>query len=132
VPRAAPRRAACRAVPCRGEIVTPAALSLALRAMFDSGEATGLSATWEVRAACVLMHVVVTDGQLEAGVGPGVGVPDLIMTFAPESVPHLWLLLRDVAGAGRSRSAAAGQDADRTSTTNRSAPAGCPSPGLAP
>jgi DNA-binding HxlR family transcriptional regulator len=80
--------------PRPGEIVTPASLTMSLRAIFNHAEAAGLTASWEIHALDIVLHIVVTDGQLETGVGPAPFKPDLVMTFTPEDLPSFRALLQ--------------------------------------
>lgn len=80
--------------PRPGEIVTPAGLTMSLRATFNHAEAAGLTASWEIHALDIVLHVVVTDGRLDAGVGPAPGEPDLVMTFTPEDLPAFQALMQ--------------------------------------
>ncbi|MEV6864820.1 helix-turn-helix domain-containing protein [Streptosporangium subroseum] len=80
--------------PRPGEIVTPESLTMTLRAVFDHAAAAGLTASWEIHALDIVLHLVVTDGRLEAGVGPAPVEPDLVMTFTPEDLPSFQALMR--------------------------------------
>ena len=79
-----------------GDFVPPSSLSMALRAAFNRDEASGLTASWEIRAAGAVLHAVVTDGQLEAGVGPVPGQPDLVITVPADEVPSYRQILQSV------------------------------------
>jgi DNA-binding HxlR family transcriptional regulator len=80
--------------PRPGEIVTPESVTMTLRAVFDPAAAAGLTAAWEIRAAGgMVLHAVVTDGQLEAGVGPSPVPPDLVIAFKPEQLPSFQELM---------------------------------------
>jgi DNA-binding HxlR family transcriptional regulator len=70
--------------PQPGEIVTPESVTMTLRAVFNPGAAAGLTASWEVHAGDIVLYLVVTEGKLDAGVGPVPGGPDLTITFQPE------------------------------------------------
>ncbi len=74
--------------PRPGEIVTPEALILNLRAIFRTDEAAGLTASWEIHVRDTVLHAVVTDGKLDAGVGPA-AEPDLVITvkLAEDELP---------------------------------------------
>jgi DNA-binding HxlR family transcriptional regulator len=81
--------------PRSGEIVTPESLTMTMRAAFNAEQARGLSAAWEIHAADIVVHAVVADGRLAAGVGPSPVPPGLVITFAPdEGLPSLRALLR--------------------------------------
>ncbi|GHJ38647.1 helix-turn-helix domain-containing protein [Streptomyces sp. TS71-3] len=73
--------------PRPGEIVTPESVTVNLRAAFHPDAAVGMTATWEIRAPDVVVHLVVTDGKLAAGVGPAPADPDLVITFQPDRLP---------------------------------------------
>ena len=70
--------------PRPGEIVTPESVTMTLRAVFNESAAAGLTASWEIHAGDMVLYLVVTDGKLEAGVGPAPGGPDLVITFRPD------------------------------------------------
>jgi DNA-binding HxlR family transcriptional regulator len=70
--------------PREGEIVTAESLTMTLRAVFHHDEAAGVTATWEIHSGEFDVYAAVTDGKLDAGVGPGPGDPDLVITFRPE------------------------------------------------
>ncbi|GAA1311307.1 HxlR family transcriptional regulator [Planotetraspora silvatica] len=80
--------------PRPGEIVTPESLIMNLRGVFNAEAAAGVTATWEVRAPDLVVHLAVTDGKLEAGVGPAPGEPDLAIAFQPDGLPSYWELTR--------------------------------------
>ncbi|HTU71914.1 MAG TPA: helix-turn-helix domain-containing protein [Trebonia sp.] len=80
--------------PRPGEIVTPESVTMTLRAVFNADAAAGLSVSWEVRGGDMVLHLVVTDGKLEAGVGPAPGQPDLVITFQPEGLPSYQALVQ--------------------------------------
>lgn len=80
--------------PQPGEIVTPESVTMSLRAAFNADAAAGLTASWEVHAGDIVLHLVVTDGKLESGVGPAPGKPDLVITFRPEGVPSYQALIQ--------------------------------------
>ncbi|AWS43058.1 helix-turn-helix domain-containing protein [Streptosporangium sp. 'caverna'] len=73
--------------PRPGEIVTSESVIMNLRGVFDAEAAAALSACWEIRAPDLVLHLVVTDGKLEAGVGPAPAEPDLVITFQPDELP---------------------------------------------
>lgn len=73
--------------PRPGEIVTPESVTMSLRAAFNPDAAAGLTASWEIHAGDLVLHLVVTDGKLESGVGPAPGKPDLVITFHPDGLP---------------------------------------------
>jgi DNA-binding HxlR family transcriptional regulator/putative sterol carrier protein len=64
--------------PKAGDVVTPAALVVALRAGFRPGAARGLRATYELRVGDVVVHARVAGGRLEAGEGPA-DAPDVVV-----------------------------------------------------
>ncbi|MFC8664911.1 winged helix-turn-helix transcriptional regulator [Streptomyces sp. NPDC057199] len=70
-----------------GDLVPPSSLVMGLRATFNRDAASGLTASWELRAAEVVLHAVVTDGHLTSGVGPAPTEPDLVVTIAADAVP---------------------------------------------
>jgi DNA-binding HxlR family transcriptional regulator len=80
--------------PRPGEIVTPDSLTMTLRSAFNQAEAAGLTASWELRAPDIVVHLLVNDGQLEAGVGPAPAKPDLVITFTPEDLPSYQELMQ--------------------------------------
>ncbi|WP_436534164.1 winged helix-turn-helix transcriptional regulator [Actinoplanes sp. HUAS TT8] len=80
--------------PRPGEIVTPQSLAMTLRAVFDAGAAAGRTASWEIRAADIVLNVRVTDGKLAVGVGPHPAGADLVITFQPEDLPSYRALLQ--------------------------------------
>jgi DNA-binding HxlR family transcriptional regulator len=80
--------------PRPGEIVTPEGLTMSLRATFSPAEAAGMTASWEIRARDIVVHAVVADGKLEAGVGPSPVEPDLVMTFTPGELPAYGVLMQ--------------------------------------
>ncbi|QUQ68654.1 winged helix-turn-helix transcriptional regulator [Kutzneria sp. CA-103260] len=69
--------------PRPGDIVTPESVTMTLRATFNHGAAAGLTASWEIRAADLVLHAVVTDGKPDIGPGPAPGDPDLVVTVDP-------------------------------------------------
>jgi DNA-binding HxlR family transcriptional regulator len=80
--------------PRPGEIVTPESVTMSLRGVFNADAATGLTASWEIRADDLVLHLVVTDGKLESGVGAAPGKPDLVMTFHPDGLPSYQALIQ--------------------------------------
>jgi DNA-binding HxlR family transcriptional regulator len=82
--------------PRAGEVVTPESLTMNLRAIFQADEAEGLTASWEIHARDVVLHTVVTDGKLDAGVGPAPGEPDLLLTveLADDELPSYRAVVR--------------------------------------
>ncbi|MFI5613410.1 winged helix-turn-helix transcriptional regulator [Amycolatopsis sp. NPDC051903] len=66
--------------PRPGEIVTPESVTLNFRAAFDSDGAAGVTASWEIHAHDLVVHLAVTDGKLESGPGPAPGPADLVIT----------------------------------------------------
>ncbi len=83
--------------PRPGDIVPPSSVVMTFRAVFDAAEAAGVSASWEIRSPEFVLHAVVTDGRLEAGVGPAPGTPDLVITFATDELPSYRALMRAAA-----------------------------------
>ena len=81
-------------VPRPGEIVTPESVTVNLRAVFNADAAAGLTASWEIHADDIVLHLVVTDGMLESGVGPAPGKPDLVITFQPDGLPSYRALIQ--------------------------------------
>jgi len=81
-------------VPRPGEIVTPESVTVNLRAVFNADAAAGLTASWEIHADDIVLHLVVTDGKLESGVGPAPGKPDLVITFQPDGLPSYRALIQ--------------------------------------
>ncbi|HEY4460391.1 MAG TPA: helix-turn-helix domain-containing protein [Pseudonocardiaceae bacterium] len=63
-----------------GDIVTPESVTLTFRGVFDPDAATGLTASWEIHAHDLVLHLVLTDGKLESGPGPAPDKPDLTIT----------------------------------------------------
>jgi DNA-binding HxlR family transcriptional regulator len=70
-----------------GDMVPPSSVVMALRAMFDSAAAAGVTASWEIRAAGAVLYAVVTEGHLESGTGPAPGEPDLVVTVPADEMP---------------------------------------------
>ncbi|MBM9506216.1 winged helix-turn-helix transcriptional regulator [Actinacidiphila acididurans] len=70
-----------------GEIVTPSAVVMALRASFNPAAAAGLTASWEIHANDIVVHAAVTDGRLAPGVGPAPDHPDLVITLETDDPP---------------------------------------------
>ncbi|SDO63896.1 winged helix-turn-helix transcriptional regulator [Lentzea jiangxiensis] len=66
--------------PQRGDVVTPEGLVLNLRAVFQPAEGAGLTASWEIHVRDVVVHAVLTDGDLVTGLGPAPAEPDLTIT----------------------------------------------------
>jgi DNA-binding HxlR family transcriptional regulator len=64
--------------PKGGDVVTPAALVIALRAGFRPAAARGLHATYELRVGDVVVHARVAGGRLDAGEGPA-EAPDVVL-----------------------------------------------------
>ncbi len=76
--------------PRPGEVVTAESLVIALRTTFRPEAASGLTATWELHATDdIVLHAVVDDGELEAGVGPAPRPPDLVITGTGNGPPPL-------------------------------------------
>jgi len=80
--------------PRPGEIVTAESVTMTLRAVFNAEEAAGLTASFEIHAADIVLHLVVTGGKLEAEVGPALGKPDLVITFQPDGLPSYRSLIQ--------------------------------------
>lgn len=80
--------------PRPGDIVTPESVTMSLRGVFNPQAAAGLTASWEIRSTGLVLHAVVTDGQLEAGVGPAADKPDLVITFEPDDLPSYRALMQ--------------------------------------
>jgi DNA-binding HxlR family transcriptional regulator len=80
--------------PRPGEIVTPESVTMSLRAAFNADAAAGLTASWEIHADDLLLHLVVTAGKLEAGPGPAPGKPDLVITLKPDGLPSYQALIQ--------------------------------------
>ncbi len=80
--------------PRPGEMVTPESVTMTLRAVFNADAAAGLTASWEIHADDLVLHLVVTDGKLESGVGPAPGKPDLVITFHPDGLPSYQALIQ--------------------------------------
>jgi DNA-binding HxlR family transcriptional regulator len=66
--------------PQPGDVITPDAAVLNMRANFQPAEATGVSGSWEIHVGDLVLHAVLTDGEFESGIGPAPGEPDLVMT----------------------------------------------------
>jgi DNA-binding HxlR family transcriptional regulator len=62
------------------ETVTPESVTMVLRASFNKDAAAGLTASWEIHSADIVLHAQVTDGKLDAGPGPAPGGADLVIT----------------------------------------------------
>lgn len=75
--------------PRPGEIVTPESVTLNFRATFNADLAAGLTASWEIHAHDLVLHLVVTDGKLDAEPGPTPNKPDLVLTaqLADDELP---------------------------------------------
>jgi DNA-binding HxlR family transcriptional regulator len=80
--------------PRPGEIVTPESVTMSLRAAFSPGAAAGLTASWEIHAGDMVLHLVVTDGKLDAGIGPAPGQPDLVIAFRTDGLPSYRALMQ--------------------------------------
>ncbi|MFJ1596505.1 winged helix-turn-helix transcriptional regulator [Streptomyces sp. NPDC088261] len=80
--------------PRPGDVVTPESVTMSLRAGFNPAAATGLNESWEIHADDMVLHAVVTDGRLAAGVGPVPGEADLVITLTAEGLPSSQALLR--------------------------------------
>lgn len=68
--------------PRPGEILTPDAMVIALRAMFRPSGAAGLNASFQFDLGPTVVHARVDDGTLTAGVGP-LPEPDLVVVGGP-------------------------------------------------
>lgn len=68
--------------PRPGEVLTPDAMVIALRAMFRPAAAKGLRADFQFELGPTVFHARVDDGALTAGVGP-LPDPDLIVAGGP-------------------------------------------------
>jgi DNA-binding HxlR family transcriptional regulator len=68
--------------PRPGEILTPDALVIALRAMFRPAAAAGVHVGYQLELGPAVVHARVDDGALAAGVGP-LPAPDLVITGGP-------------------------------------------------
>ncbi|WP_258949264.1 winged helix-turn-helix transcriptional regulator [Lentzea californiensis] len=68
--------------PQPGDVVTPEGAVLNLRAQFQSSQAAGTTAAWEIHVRDVVVHAVVADGALTTGLGPAPVEPDLTITVA--------------------------------------------------
>lgn len=68
--------------PQEGDVVTPEGMVLNLRAVFQSGEAAGLTASWEIHVRDTVVHAVLDDGSLLTGLGPAPAGPDLTITVS--------------------------------------------------
>lgn len=79
-----------------GEIVTPESVTMNLRAVFHAEEAAGLTASREIHADDLLLHVVVTDGEADIGPGPAPDEPDLVITakLADDELPSYRVLFQ--------------------------------------
>jgi DNA-binding HxlR family transcriptional regulator len=80
--------------PREGEIVTAEAFTMSLRAVFNAGPAAGVTATWEIHAGDIEVYAAVTEGKLDAGIGPAPGDPDLVITFRPDLLPSFRALMQ--------------------------------------
>jgi DNA-binding HxlR family transcriptional regulator len=80
--------------PRPGDIVTAEGFTMSLRAVFDSEAAAGVTACWQIRADEIEVYAAVTEGKLDAGIGPAPGEPDLVITFKPEHLPSFRALMR--------------------------------------
>jgi DNA-binding HxlR family transcriptional regulator len=80
--------------PRDGEIVTPEGFTMSLRAVFNSDEATGVTASWEIHAGELEIYAAVTEGKLDAGIGPAPGGPGLVITFQPDDLPSFRALMQ--------------------------------------
>lgn len=74
--------------------MTPESVTMSLRAAFNPAAAAGLTASWEIRAYDMVLHLVVTDGKLDAGVGPVPDGPDLAITFQPDGLASYQALIQ--------------------------------------
>ena len=79
------------------DLVPPSSLVISMRARFNREAAGGMSAVWEIRVPETVLHAVVTDGQLTAGIGPAPSKPDLVVTVPGEVVPTFRNVLEAIA-----------------------------------
>ncbi|MEV6897424.1 helix-turn-helix domain-containing protein [Amycolatopsis sp. NPDC051372] len=82
--------------PRPGEIVTPESLATSLRAAFDPSGATDVTAAWEIHTPDFAVHAIVTNGKLDAGVGPAPSGADLVITLQPEELPSYLELVQAI------------------------------------
>jgi len=80
--------------PRQGDIVTPESLTMTMRAAFNPDAARRLNAAWEIHAADIVVHAVVTGGSLQAGTGPSPVGPDLTITFVSDDLPSFRALIQ--------------------------------------
>ncbi|MDX8029212.1 helix-turn-helix domain-containing protein [Lentzea sp. BCCO 10_0856] len=86
--------------PQPGDVISPEGLVLNLRAVFQPAQAAGLTACWEIHVRDVVVHAVITDGDLTTGLGAAPVKPDLIITAhvpadAPASYRGIMTMVRD-------------------------------------
>ncbi|HEX6454629.1 MAG TPA: helix-turn-helix domain-containing protein [Trebonia sp.] len=86
--------AARLAHPRPGDIVTPESLTMTMRAAFNPGAAAKTHAAWEIHAADIVVHAVVSGGTLHAGTGPSPVSPDLTITYTADTLPSLRALIQ--------------------------------------
>lgn len=84
------------AEPQPGDIVTPESVTLNFRAIFDAEAATDVTASWEIHAHDLVLHLIVTDGKLDAGPGPVPDKPDLTITaqLVDDELPSYQAIMR--------------------------------------
>jgi DNA-binding HxlR family transcriptional regulator len=80
--------------PHEGDIVTPEAFTMTLRAVFHDDEAAGVNASWQIHAGHLDLYAVVIDGKLDAGIGPAPGGADLVITFRPDHLASFRALMQ--------------------------------------
>ncbi|MGW6928962.1 winged helix-turn-helix transcriptional regulator [Lentzea sp. NPDC054927] len=86
--------------PQPGDVVSPEGMVLNLRAVFQPSQAAGLTACWEIHVRDVVVHAVITSGELTTGLGPAPVTPDLTITAhfaddAPTSYRGIMTMVRD-------------------------------------
>ncbi|SEE36411.1 helix-turn-helix domain-containing protein [Streptomyces sp. KS_5] len=79
------------------EFVPPSSVAMAFRATFNAQAAEGLSASWEIHTAGVMLYVVITKGQLTTGIGPASPDPDLVITIRSAQMPTFQAVLKAIA-----------------------------------
>lgn len=53
------------------------------------------------RAANIVLHLLVADGKLQAGVGPALGKPEIVITFRPDDLPTYRALIQAAKSGSR-------------------------------
>jgi DNA-binding HxlR family transcriptional regulator len=66
--------------PRPGDVISPDAAVLNMRANFQPAEAAGVTGSWEIHVGDLVAYAVLTDGKFESGTGPAPSTPDLVMT----------------------------------------------------